>query len=120
MILIPEAEIKEFKSRLKSAKTRFKMSAGLNLGRFDTILSESNHNYYKFKPRLNFFKFGLWCNIFNHFTDLEYFRTASILSADKLVLKPVFARTGFPFPFSSRTRVMRRSKPSNHSLNGKM
>jgi len=39
-----EAEFKEFKSRLKSAKTRFKLSAGLNLETFDTILSETNHN----------------------------------------------------------------------------
>ena len=42
--LQPEAEFKEFKSRLKSAKTRFKLSAGLNLETFDTILSETNHN----------------------------------------------------------------------------
>ena len=34
-----EAEFKEFKSRLKSAKIRFKLSASLN-----TILSETNHN----------------------------------------------------------------------------
>ena len=39
-----EAEFKEFKSRLKSAKTRFKLSAGFNLETFDTILSETNHN----------------------------------------------------------------------------
>ena len=32
-----EAEFKEFKSRLKSAKTRFKLSAGLNLETFDTF-----------------------------------------------------------------------------------
>ncbi len=41
--LIPEAEFKEFKSRLKSAKTRLKLSAGLNLETFDTILSGKNH-----------------------------------------------------------------------------
>ena len=40
----PEAEFKEFKSRLKSAKTRFKLSAGLNLETFEIILSETNHN----------------------------------------------------------------------------
>ena len=40
---IPEAEFKEFKSRLKSAKTRFKLSTGLNLETFDTILSETNN-----------------------------------------------------------------------------
>ena len=57
----PKAEFKEFKSRLKSAKTRFKLSAGLNLETFDTILSETNHNsaVVKFKPRIKFFKFGL-------------------------------------------------------------
>ena len=33
----PVAELKEFESRLKSAKTRFKLSAGLNLQTFDTI-----------------------------------------------------------------------------------
>ena len=39
-----ETEFKEFMSRLKSAKTRFKLSAGLNFETFDTILSETNHN----------------------------------------------------------------------------
>ena len=51
-----EAEFKEFEPRLKSAKTRFKLSAGLNLETFDTILSGTNH----IKPPLKFFKFGLW------------------------------------------------------------
>jgi len=31
------AEFKEFEPRFKSAKTRFKLSAGLNLETFDTI-----------------------------------------------------------------------------------
>ena len=35
-------EFKEFEPRFKSAKTRFKVSAGLNLT-FDTILSGTNH-----------------------------------------------------------------------------
>ena len=39
----PEMEFKEFKPRFKSAKTRFKLSAGLNLETFDTILSGTNH-----------------------------------------------------------------------------
>ena len=39
----PEMEFKEFEPRFKSAKTRFKFSAGLNLETFDTILSGSNH-----------------------------------------------------------------------------
>jgi len=38
-----EAELKEFEPRLKSAKTWFKLSAGLNLETFDTILSGTNH-----------------------------------------------------------------------------
>ena len=38
-----EAEFKEFESRLKSAKTRLKLSAGLNLVTFDTILSGTKH-----------------------------------------------------------------------------
>ena len=43
------AEFKEFerrfkfKPRFKSAKIRFKLSAGLNLETFDTILSGTNH-----------------------------------------------------------------------------
>jgi len=37
----PEMEFKEFEPR--SAKTRFKLSAGLNLETFDTILSGTNH-----------------------------------------------------------------------------
>ena len=32
-----EAEFKEFEPRLKSTKTRFKLSPGLNLVTFDTI-----------------------------------------------------------------------------------
>ena len=38
-----EMEFKEFEPRFKSAKTRFKFSAGLNLDTFDTILSGTNH-----------------------------------------------------------------------------
>jgi len=36
-------EFKEFEPRFKSAKPRFKFSAGLNLETFDTILSGTNH-----------------------------------------------------------------------------
>ena len=39
----PEMEFKEFEPPFKSAKTRFKLSAGLNLETFDTILSGTNH-----------------------------------------------------------------------------
>jgi len=39
----PEMEFKEFEPRFKSAKTMFKLSAGLNLETFDTILSGTNH-----------------------------------------------------------------------------
>jgi len=39
----PEMEFKEFEPRFKSAKTRFKLSAGLNLETFHTILSGTNH-----------------------------------------------------------------------------
>ena len=39
----PVAEFKEFEPRFKSAKTRFKFSADLNLVTFDTILSGTNH-----------------------------------------------------------------------------
>ena len=39
----PEMEFKEFEPRFKSAKIRFKLSAGLNLETFDTILSGANH-----------------------------------------------------------------------------
>ena len=38
-----EMKFKEFEPRFKSAKTRFKLSAGLNLEKFDTILSGNNH-----------------------------------------------------------------------------
>ena len=40
---LSEMEFKEFEPRFKSAKTRFKLSAGLNLETFDTILSGTNH-----------------------------------------------------------------------------
>ena len=36
-------ELKEFEPRLKSAKTRFEFSAGLNLETFDAIFSGTNH-----------------------------------------------------------------------------
>ena len=39
----PESEFNEFKPRLKSAKNRFQMSAGLNLETLNTILSGTNH-----------------------------------------------------------------------------
>ena len=38
-----EMEFNEFEPRFKSAKTHFKLSAGLNLETFDTILSGTNH-----------------------------------------------------------------------------
>ena len=38
-------EFKEFETRFKSAKTRFKLSAGLNHKTFDTILSGTNQPY---------------------------------------------------------------------------
>ena len=39
----PEKEFNEFKSRFKSAKTQFKLTTGLNLETFDTMLSGTNH-----------------------------------------------------------------------------
>ena len=39
----PVSEFNEFKSRLKSPKTRFQLSADLNLEKFYTILSGTNH-----------------------------------------------------------------------------
>ena len=36
-------EFKEFEPRFKSAKIRFKFSAGLNLEKFDTLLSGTNN-----------------------------------------------------------------------------
>ena len=41
--MFSEMEFNEFKPRFKSAKTRFKSSAGLNLETFNTILSGTNH-----------------------------------------------------------------------------
>ena len=38
-----EMGFKEFEPRFKSAKTRFKLNASLNLETFDTILSGTNH-----------------------------------------------------------------------------
>ena len=39
----PEMEFKEFEPWFKSAKTRFKLSAGLNIETFDPILSGTKH-----------------------------------------------------------------------------
>ena len=38
----PVSEFNEFKPRLKSPKSRFQFSAGLNLEKFNTILTETN------------------------------------------------------------------------------
>ena len=37
------SEFNEFKPRLKSLQNRFQLSAGLNLEKFNTILSGANH-----------------------------------------------------------------------------
>ena len=39
----PESELNDFEPRLKSAKTRFQLSAGLNLETLNTILSGTSH-----------------------------------------------------------------------------
>ena len=39
----PEFEFNEFEPRLKSAKNRFQLSAGLNLETFNTILCGTNY-----------------------------------------------------------------------------
>ena len=38
-----EMEFKELEPRFKSAKTQFKLSAGLNLETFDPVLGGTNH-----------------------------------------------------------------------------
>ena len=43
LALQPESEFNEFKPRLKSAKNRFQLSAGLNLEKLNQILSGTNH-----------------------------------------------------------------------------
>ena len=55
------SEFNEFEPRLKSAKNRFQLSAGLNFEKLNTILSEITifEPRHKFKPQLKFFKFGL-------------------------------------------------------------
>ena len=50
------SEFNEFKPRLKSSKNLFQLSAGLNLEKFNTILSGTNHGI--FEPRLKLFKFA--------------------------------------------------------------
>ena len=41
--LYPVSEFNEFEPRLKSAKNRFQLNAGLNLEKLNTILSGTNH-----------------------------------------------------------------------------
>ena len=43
LLICSEMEFREFEPLFKSAKTRFKLSAGLNLETFDTIISGTNH-----------------------------------------------------------------------------
>ena len=40
---LPVSEFNELKPRLKSPEHRFQLSAGLNLEKLNTILSETNH-----------------------------------------------------------------------------
>ena len=42
-IKLPVSEFNEFEPRLKSAKNRFQLRAGLNLEKLNTILNETNH-----------------------------------------------------------------------------
>ena len=62
----------EFEPRLKSAKTRFQLSAGVNLETLNTILSGMFEPHLKFKPRLKFFKFGLLCFFFLFVENYKY------------------------------------------------
>ena len=61
-------EFKEFEPQFKSAKIRFKLSAGLNLETFDTILNGTTifKPRLKFKPPLKLFKFGHWLGSFKN------------------------------------------------------
>ena len=43
IICLSESEVNEFEPRLKSAKNRFQLNAGLNLEKLNTILSGTNH-----------------------------------------------------------------------------
>ena len=43
LLKYPVSEFNEFKPRPKFAKNRFQLSAGLNLEKLNTILSETNH-----------------------------------------------------------------------------
>ena len=52
------SEFNEFEPPPKSVKNRFQLSAGLNLEKLNTVLSEPTI----FEPRLKLFKFGL-CKI---------------------------------------------------------
>ena len=38
-----ESEFNDFEPRLKSTKNRFQLNAGINLEKFNTIFSETNH-----------------------------------------------------------------------------
>ena len=51
-------EFKEFEPQFKSAKTRFKLRAGLNLEAFDTIESTIFKLRLIFTPPIKFLKFG--------------------------------------------------------------
>ena len=47
------SQFNEFEPRLKSAKNRFQSSAGLNLEKCNTILSETNHIWAAVQISLN-------------------------------------------------------------------
>ena len=58
-----ESEFNEFEPRLKSTKNGFQLSDRFNLETLITIFDVEPTIFeprLKFKPRLKFFKFGLW------------------------------------------------------------
>ena len=55
------SEFNEFKPRLKSLQNRFQLSAGLNLEKFNTILSRANHIWAA--AEISALKFGV-CSLF--------------------------------------------------------
>ena len=84
------SEFNEFKPRLKSHKNRFQLSAGLNVEKLNTILSKTSkfERRLKFRPRLKFFKFGLWTfkknifpNLFTNGTPRVFIGSLNIISA---------------------------------------
>ena len=84
--MYPVSEFNEFEPRLKSSKNRFQLSAGLNLKKFNIILSGINSASAKKTPMLS--KEKAFCSIKVYFSNKAYsFKVKSMQYIKSILFK---------------------------------